>query len=328
MSFPRLRSVAGLCLISAVLVALPAQAQKGMAVDQTFRVRVLTEGRPRANVLITVQQGRWPQPGPVIRSATTGRNGEVLIEEVPPGEYTVRTGEWDRNDVRVVQVKRGGGKPSLVTLNWPGLVLLRTREFRGTFHESGVRITVFTLNSGERVGSTVTDKQGRFAMPNVRNGEYLLRLLQEEERSSLQIRGDVAVVVDKRAPAAEIDVFPEMDRGSLSYGAFCHLPMRVKVTHLCGQVTDEHGARLAGVRVGYLDRAGRRRFAITDTAGKFNISGSVALETSLEITGNGYIPLKATGIRTGQQKECERPIRITLPKEINGYGCRSVRGID
>ncbi len=328
MSFPRYLSVAVLCLVVAVLTVVPAGAQQGMALNQTFRVRVLTEGHPRANVLITVQQGTWPQPGPVIRSATTGRNGEVLIEEVPPGEYTVRTGEWDRNDVRGIQVKRGSANANLLTLNWPGLVMLRSREFRGTLHESGVRITVFALNSGQRIGSTLTDKQGRFAMPNVRNGEYLLRLLQEEERGSLQIRGDVGVVIDKRAPAAEIDVFPEMDRGSLSYGAFCHLPMRVKVTHLCGQVTDEHGSKLPGVRVGYLDRAGRRRFAITDTAGKFDVSGSVAAETSLEITGNGYIPLKATGIRTGQQGECERPLRITLPKEVNGYGCRSVRGID
>jgi hypothetical protein len=58
------------------------------------------------------------------------------------------------------------------------------------------------------------------------------------------------------------------------------------------------------------------------------VKDSKSYETFLEITGPGYIPLRASGIRKGSELTCQRPMRITLPKEENGFGCRSVRGID
>lgn len=316
-------------VVCSAIVLLPgAFGQKRATVPQTFRVRVTNEGHPRAGVLVDLQQGRAPQLGPAVRSETTDRNGDVQFEGVPPGDYTVRTSEWDRNDAIVVSVARGVTAAKQVSLRWPNLTLQHVQELRGTIHERGVRISAYVLRSGERIGSTESDGSGRFVIPNVRKGEYILRLQEEGPPSSLQVHGDIGVTVDKSAPAKELDLFLEMQRGVLSYGSFCHLPLNYKVTHLCGQVTDEHGVKLSGVRVSYLDRSGRRHSSFTDSAGTFDVKDSTPSETFLEITGTGYIPLRATGIRKGTEGTCQRPMRITLPKEETGNGCRSVRGIE
>jgi hypothetical protein len=305
-----------------------ASAQKRVTVPQSFQVRVINEGRPKAGILVTVHQGRPPQLGPVIRSEVTDRSGQAAISNIPPGDYTVRTGEWDRNDSTIVSVTRGNPSTKLISLRWPNLSMQHVRELRGTIHERDVRITAFALRSGDRVGSVKTDAGGRFAIPNASKGEFLLRLFEEGPKTSLQIRGDMGVVVDKSAPVEEIDVFLEMQRGFLTYGSFCHLPMNFKITHLCGQVVDEHGTSLSGIRVSYRDSHGNRHSIITDGSGIFDVKDSSPTETFLEISGSGYIPLRASGLRKGTEMTCQRPMRITLPKEETGYGCRSVKGID
>jgi hypothetical protein len=202
------------------------------------------------------------------------------------------------------------------------------RELKGTIHERGVQITAFELHSGQQVGSVMSGDGGQFAIPVAKKGEFILRLQEQGQKTSLQVHGDIGVVVDKSAPAEGIDVFLEMQKGTLTYGSFCHLPLNYKVTHLCGQVIDEHGVTLPGIRVAYRDSRGNRHSIITDSSGSFDVKDSAPTETFLEISGAGYIPLRASGIRKGSEITCQRPMRITLPKEETGYGCRSVKGIE
>jgi hypothetical protein len=169
---------------------------------------------------------------------------------------------------------------------------------------------------------------GRFAIPNARKGEFILRLQEGGPKTSLQVHGDIGAVVDQAAAAGEIDLFLDMHKGFLKYGSFCQLSLNFKVTHLCGQVIDEHGAKLAGIRVAYRDSRGNRHSIITDSSGAFDVKDPAPTETFLEISGAGYIPLRASGIRKGSEMTCQRPMRITLPKEETGYGCRSVKGIE
>jgi hypothetical protein len=315
-------------LLTCAFLTPLALAQKGVTVPQSFRIRVSNDGRPKAGILVNLQQGRPPQLGPAVRSEVTDRNGEVRVQGISPGDFTVRTAEWDRNDAVVISVTRGNATTHQISLIWPNLSMHHVRELRGTIHERRVRVTAFKMQSGERVGSALTDDSGRFAIPNARPGEYLLRLMEEGPKTSLQIHGDIGIAVDKNAANAEVDLFLEMQRGAMSYGSFCHLPLNFKVTHLCGQIIDEHGTTLAGIRVSYRDSRGARHSIITDNSGSFDVKDSKPYETFLEITGPGYIPLRASGIRKGSELTCQRPMRITLPKEENGFGCRSVRGID
>jgi hypothetical protein len=315
----------GICFL---FIPHTASAQKRVTVPQSFRIRVTNEGRPRAGILVNVQQGRPPQLGPAIRSEMTDRRGEIGVSGIPVGDYTVRTGQWDRNDAIVVSVVKTRAGSQLVSLRWPNLPMQHVRELRGTIHERGVMLTAFSLNSGERVGSTMSDDHGLFSIPNARKGEFILRLTEEGPKTSLQVHGDMGVVVDKAAAAEQIDVFLEMQKGYLTYGSFCTLPLNFKVTHLCGQVIDEHGTNLTGIRVSYLDSRRNRHSIITDAAGTFDVKDRTPAETFLEITGPGYIPLRASGIRKGTEMTCQRPMRITLPKEETGFGCRSVKGID
>ena len=326
---PRITTTVGFVLMECILFWVPlASAQKRLIVPPSFRIRVTNEGRPKAGILVNVQQGRSPQLGPAIRSEVTDKRGEIQLDGVPPGDFTVRTAEWDRNDAVVITVTRGKPSAQQVSLIWPNLSMQHVRELRGTIHERQVRVTAFRMLSGERIGSALTDDSGRFMIPNVRPGEYLLRLVEEGLRASSQIRGDIGIAVDKSASNAEIDLFLEMQRGTLTYGSFCHLPLNFKVTHLCGQIIDEHGTTLQGIRVSYRDTRGARHSMFTDGSGMFDVKDSKPSETFLEVTGSGYIPLRASGIRKGNELTCQRPMRITLPKEGNGFGCRSVRGID
>lgn len=327
---PGMTATVGFVLLECILFwTVPlALAQKHLTVPPSFRIRVMNDGRPKAGILVNVQQGRPPQIGPAIRSEVTDKRGEVQLDGIPPGDFTVRTAEWDRNDAVVITVTRGKSNSELVSLVWPNLLMQHVRELQGTIHERQVRVTAFAMMSGERIGSALTDDSGRFAIPNARPGEYLLRLVEEGPKTSLQIHGDIGITVEKSASSPQVDLFLEMQRGALTYGSFCHLSLNFKVTHLCGQVLDEHGTTLQGIRVSYRDTRGAKHSIFTDSSGMFDVKDSKPSETFLEITGPGYIPLRASGIRKGNELICQRPMRITLPKEENGFGCRSVRGID
>jgi len=315
-------------MVTAFFLLPYASAQKRVTVPQSFRIRVTNEGRPRAGIVVNVQQGRPPQLGPAVRSEVTDRSGELVVEAIPPGDYTVRTGEWDRNDAVIVSVVRGNANAKMISLSWPNLPMQHVRELKGTIHERGVQITAFDLHSGERIGSVKSDDGGRFAIPNARKGEFILRLQEGGPKTSLQVHGDIGAAVDKAAAAGEIDLFLYMHEGFLTYGSFCQLTLNYKVTHLCGQVTDEHGTKLAGIRVAYRDSHGNRHSIFTDSSGAFDVKDSAPTEIFLEISGHGYIPLRASGIRKGTETSCQRPMHITLPKEETGYGCRSVKGIE
>ena len=317
------------CLALATwLVFLPTGFKACTQVFPTYKVR------PRFSV--SVMNGSSPVIGKQlrvldtsgnnvrdIRSEITDRQGVAHFEMVTAGHYLIQAadGHGDAAELDVAL----DGEDQILTLKWPEMPVLNTRNARGRMRLANdlspvsAKVSLLDAISLKQVASG--EVNGSFDLGSVPDGLYWLRVVQPEKKQGewMKVNGDVAIQVDSSSSTGELDVAVGRSSCGLYYSNNCRPTKPLTVRGLCVTAVDTAGATIRRTGLQLKDERSSRAISLgeTDENGTFELRND---SREGNYTLSLLPPVGFTGIEVPielQRGSCGTPLRVTLGYSVN-----------
>jgi Carboxypeptidase regulatory-like domain len=302
-------------------------------VGTEFRVRVMDRGRPIRSLKLVLD--RYDSSGSGSKESVfsiTDAEGYARFSNLTAGSFFL-TADHDGGvgDGIDVNVRLNGATNVTVPLNWPNTAPLQVRSTSGTLRgpdyypqkfQPQLSLSLLEGVSGRVIETTQTDSKGRFRFANaVTSGIYFLQLTPSELRASdgEQIEGMIPIEINPNAAQDVIDLDLGWSSCGLGYAQRAKSP-EMKVSKVCGDVTDAMGAVISNSRVMLLANSENGEIleqTRSGTDGQFALSEHDEGTYQLLVKSPGFQPfVQVMRMGTsGTSEGCQKPIhvRLTIP---------------
>ena len=208
------------------------------------------DGERMQNAPVKIYSGSGKR-SQVAMTATTDRNGQAEVRNLPQGEYEIEVeGEWGHSERATLEVNPySANQKRVVELEWLQEKPFRVRSLSGRFQEyseplAKARLTLLDRKTKQVIATQRTNAEGEFDFRVTRAADYLLRIQRKNESDELNVsldptaeRGYLQLEITFSTCGTMFDDIVECGVSTVRTGA------------RTGQILDPMGAVISGAKV-------------------------------------------------------------------------------